>query len=99
MVPSSAPAPATSLAPRSQQVQVSAAGPSNRLEKRRRAAEIDLANPPTVSPKSIMAVTRGAAREALAEQVKLLRRTEIMASQPGVLEAYTPDLELFEVIK
>ena len=46
-----------------------------------------------------MAATRGAARGPLAEQVGLLRRTEIMASQPGVLEGYTPDPELFEVVK
>ena len=46
-----------------------------------------------------MAATRGAAREALAKQVGLLRRTEIMASQPSVLEGYTPYLELFEVVK
>ena len=46
-----------------------------------------------------MAVTRGAAREALAEQVGLLRRTEIMASQPGVPKGYTPYHELSEVVK
>ena len=61
--------------------------------------EIDLANPPTVSPESVMVATRGAAREALAEQVRLLRRTKIMASQPSVLEGYTLDLELSEVVK
>ena len=46
-----------------------------------------------------MAVTRGVAREALAEQVGLLRRTKIMASQPNVLEGYTSDPELAEVVK
>ena len=46
-----------------------------------------------------MAGTRGAAREALAKQVRLLRRMEIMASQPGVPEGYTPDPELFEAVK
>ena len=61
--------------------------------------EIDLANPPAVSLESIMTATRGVAREALAEQVGQLRRTEIMASQPGVLEGYTPDLKLSEVVK
>ena len=61
--------------------------------------EIDLANPPAVSPESVMAVTKGAAKEALAEQVGMLRRTEIMTSQPGVLEGYTPNPELFEVVK
>ena len=42
--------------------------------------EIDLANPPAVSPESVMAATRRAAREAVAEQVELQRMTEIMAS-------------------
>ena len=46
----------------------------------KRAAEINLANPPAVTPESVMVVTRGMAREALAEQVELLRMTEIMAS-------------------
>ena len=46
-----------------------------------------------------MAATRGAAREALAEQVGLLRRTKIAASQSDVLEGYTPDPELAEVVK
>ena len=58
-----------------------------------------MADPPTVNPESVMAATRGAAMEALAEQVGLFRRTEIMASQPGVPEGYTPDLELAKVIK
>ena len=61
--------------------------------------EIDLANPPAVNLESVMEATRGATMEALAEQVGLLRRTKIMASQPSVLEGYTPDLELSEVIK
>ena len=74
-------------------------GPSNRPEKRRRASEIDLADPPAVNPESVMVATRGAAREALAKQVRLLRRTEIMASQPGVPEGYTPDPKLSEVVK
>ena len=38
-------------------------------------------------------------REVLVEPVGLLRRTKIMASQPGVLEGYTPDLKLAEVVK
>ena len=42
--------------------------------------EFDLANPLAVNPKSVMAATRGAAREAVAEQVGLLRRTKIVAS-------------------
>ena len=46
-----------------------------------------------------METTRGMARKALAEQVGLLRRTEIMASQPSVLEGYTLDPELSEVVK
>ena len=52
-----------------------------------------------VNPESIMAATRGAVREALTKQVGLQRRTEIMASQLGVLEGYTLDPELSEVIK
>ena len=61
--------------------------------------EFDLANPPVVNRESAMAATRGVAREALAEQVGLLRRMEITASQPNVLEGYTPDPELAEVVK
>ena len=52
-----------------------------------------------VNPESVMPATRGMAREALAKQVGLLRRTEIAASQPNVLEGYTPDPELAEVVK
>ena len=37
--------------------------------------------------------------EAMAKEVGLLRRTEIIASQPGVPEGYTPDLKLAEVVK
>ena len=39
-----------------------------------------MANPLAVNPESVIAATRGMAREALAEQVGLLRRTKIMAS-------------------
>ena len=74
-------------------------GPSNHPEKRRQAAEVDLANPSAVNPESIMEATRGAVREALAEQVRLLRRTEIMASQPRVPEGYTLHPELADVVK
>ena len=52
-----------------------------------------------VSLESLMAVTRGVAMEAMVEQVRLQRRTEIMAYQPVVLEGYTPDPELSEVVK
>ena len=45
-----------------------------------------------------MAATRGAAREAMAEEV-VGRMTEIMASQPDVLEGYTLEPELAEVVK
>ena len=68
-------------------------------EKRRRAAKIDLANPPAVIPESVIGSTRGATREAVAEQVVVQRMTEIMASQPGVLEGYTSDPELAEFVK
>ena len=61
--------------------------------------EFDPSNPPTVNSESIMAATRGAAREAMAEQAGLLRRTEIAASQPDVLEGYTLDPELAKVVK
>ena len=40
-----------------------------------------------------------ATREILAEQVGILRRTEVAASQPGVLKEYTPNLELAKVVK
>ena len=46
-----------------------------------------------------MATSKGVAKEVLVEQVRLLRRTEIMASQPDVLEGYTLDPELAEVVK
>ena len=46
-----------------------------------------------------MAASRGAAREAQAEQVVLERRMEIAASQPGVQDGYTLDPEVVEVIK
>ena len=46
-----------------------------------------------------MVASRGTSREAQAEQVVLERRTEIMISQPGVQEGYTPDLEVAEVVK
>ena len=45
-----------------------------------------------------MVATRGAAREAMAEEV-VGRMTEIMASQPDVPEGCTPDPELTEVVK
>ena len=98
-VPSLAPAYAMSPAPRSQQVDTSAAVPSSRHDKRKRTVEFDPTNPLVVNPVSVMAATRGVAREALAEQVGLLRRIEIEASQPDVLEEYTPDPELAKVVK
>ena len=52
-------------------------------------------NPLSVNPESVMEGTI----KALAKQVELLRRMKIMASQPGVLEGYTPDPELSEVVK
>ena len=51
-----------------------------------------------MSPGSVIAATRGAAKEAMAEEA-VLRMTEIAASQPGVTEGYTPDPELAEVVK
>ena len=96
---SPAPVPATSPAFQSQQVDTSAARPSNRHDKRKQTEEFDLVNPPVVNPESIMVATKGAAREAQAEQVVLERMTEIATSQPGGLEGYTPDPELAEVVK
>ena len=57
-----------------------------------------MANPPTVNPGSVMAATRGAAKEAIADEV-VGRMMETMASQPDVPEGYTPDPELAEVVK
>ena len=45
-----------------------------------------------------MAVARGGAREALAQEV-VLRRIEIAASQPGVREGYILDPKLADVVK
>ena len=45
-----------------------------------------------------MAETKGTAREAMAEEA-VLRMTEIAAFQPSVIEGYTPDPELAEVVK
>ena len=39
--------------------------------------EFDPANPLAVNPKGLMAATSGAAREAFAEQLELLRMTKI----------------------
>ena len=61
--------------------------------------EFDPANPPVVNSESIVAVTKGMTREALAEQVGLLRRMEIATSQPDVLEGYTLNPKLIEVVK
>ena len=74
-------------------------GPLGHHDKRKRTLEFDPAIPSVVNLKSVMAETRDEAREALAEQVVLLRRTEIMASQPNVLEGYTLDPELTKVVK
>ena len=46
-----------------------------------------------------MAASRGAAREAQAEQVVLKRMTKITATQLGVQEGYMPDPEITEAIK
>ena len=43
-----------------------------------------MANPPAVNSGSVMEATRGAAREAVVEEVVVQRMTEIMASQPDV---------------
>ena len=96
---SMAPVSAASLAFWPQQVDTFVAGPSHCRDKRKQAVEFDPTNPPVVNPESIMAATRGEAREAQAEQVGMERRTEIVASQPGVLEGYTPDPEFAEVVK
>ena len=59
---------------------------------------IDLVNPLAVNLGCVMAATRDAAKEAMAEEV-VGRMTEITASQPNVLEGYTPDAKLAEVMK
>ena len=95
-VPPSARALAMSPAP--QQVQVSAAEPSRWPEKRRRLEETDPANHSPVNPRSVMAATRGAAREAMVQEA-VLRRIKIATSQPSVGEGFMPDPELAEVVK
>ena len=74
-------------------------GPSNRHDKRKRAAEFDPAIPPVVNTERIMVTTRSAAKEAQAKQVVLEQMTEIAASQPGVLEGYTLDPKLAVIVK
>ena len=69
-----------SLAPQLQQVDTSAARPLHRRDKWKRTVEFNPVGSPIVNLESIMAATRGAAREAQAEQVGLERRTEIAAS-------------------
>ena len=96
--PCPTPTPVTSPAPQSQQVQVSTAGPSSHPKTRRLSEEIDLSNPSAVNLGSVMAMTRRAAKEVVAEEA-VLRMTEIMASQPGMMEGYKPDPELVEVVK
>ena len=63
-----------------------------------RSEGIDLANLSSVNPGSVMAATRGMAREAMTEEV-VGRMTEIIASQLDVPEGYTPDPELAKVVK
>ena len=75
-----APASVPSPTPRLQQGDTSAVEPSTRREKRKRPVEFDPANPQTVNPKSLIAVSKGAAREAQAEYVQLGRITEIVAT-------------------
>ena len=81
-------------APRLQQVDASAVGPLTSRDKRKRTAKFDMKTPPSVNPESLMAMSKGATREAQAEQVVLERRTEIAASQPCVQEGYTPNPEV-----
>ena len=57
-----------------------------------------MANPPLVNPGSVMATTRGAARETMAQE-EVLWRVEIAASQPGAGEGFKPDPDLAEVVK
>ena len=65
----------------------------------KRPSEFDLVNPPLVNPESLMATSRGVAREAQAEYVQLEKMTEIAATQPNVDEGHTPDAEIAEVVK
>ena len=94
-VPASAPSPA----PKPQQRDTSAVGPSTRREKRKWPTEFVLESPDVVNPESLTAGSRGTAREAQAGYMQLERLTEIAATQPSVEERYTPNTEIVEVVK
>ena len=98
-VPTLASASATPLAPQPQQANDSTVGPLTRREKRKQAAEFEPTNPIPINSESLIAASRGMARQAQAEQVVLERRTKIVASQLGVQEGYTLDPEVAKVIK
>ena len=74
-------------------------GPSTSREKRKRPVEFDMKNAPVVNPESLIAVSRGMAREAQAEYVQLKRLTEITATQLSVEEGYTPNADIVEAVK
>ena len=93
------PASAPPLTLRPQQGDTSVAGLSTRREKRKRLAEFDPVNPPTINPKSLMKLSSRVAREAQAEFVQLERFKEIVATQPGVEEGYTLDADIVEAVK
>ena len=61
--------------------------------------EFDPMHLPPVNPESLMAASRGAAREAQAEHVQLERVNGITAAQPGVEEGYTLDVNIAETVK
>ena len=52
-----------------------------------------------VNPESLMATSRGVARETQAKHVQMEMLIEIAATQPSVDEGYTPDLEIAEAVK
>ena len=74
-------------------------GPSAHREKRKKPGEFDPTNPPLVNPDSLMAASKGAAKEAQAEHVQLERVTEIAATQPSVEEGYTLDAGIAKAVK
>ena len=94
-----APAPTPFPARRPRQRDYSAAGPSSHQEKMKRPVEFDLRNPSTVNLESLMAVSRGAAREAYAEHAQLERLIEISVTQLGIEKGYTPDFDIAEAVK
>ena len=81
------------------QTDPSTVGLSSPRGKRKKPADYDLANPPTVNLESLMAGTREAAESAYVEHVRLEWFTDITVSQLGLKEGYTPYLNIEEAVK